>query len=398
VTTAPAVAAPAKQAAPVAPAAKIAPVPAPADSAKKDTAAAKAKKLSPPPKKKIKPAEPAPVKGTEIYGVVEEELRLKPEQNPIRLTGSLWVMPNAVLTISEGCSIVVSREPLHHVKAIDTLPDINRTLITLRVDGSLVCNGLPNSRIQFMPSDPARLLSWKGLEIGPRAHEFTSVSYTDIRGAAYGIRVAGCGPRLHHNILHYNDVGLACRAGAKPIISNNVICYNQSTGIYNSQGTPEIINNIISGNGNNGLVSDDRSKITVEYNCFWDNRDGDLAGVSGLVGPLVQLNKTKRDSCDKFYNLFTDPVFAGSPSHARRLAGDQRTPTDTVAVSDKKLGRQIAADAEKSNLVQTTGKTGKYRPYELSPYSPCIDAGSRDSDYKDWDGTPSDMGIYGAGK
>ena len=85
----------------------------------------------------------------------------------------------------------------------------------------------------------------------------------------------------------------------------------------------------------------------VEYSCFFDNFYGDYSGQIPVGMGFVAFTNANGDSCDTYYNIFLDPMFADT------AAGD----------------------------------------YHLTAGSPCIDAGDP-SLPRDPDGTVADMGAF----
>jgi predicted outer membrane repeat protein len=146
-----------------------------------------------------------------------------------------------------------------------------------------------------------------------------------------------------------------------PQIVNNTIVENSATnnaypnfggGIMLNPGTSDalIMNNIVNRNIGDGIYFDAVSQnTTVLYNDISENGqdlEGSLDGIPSGLGVITTTN-ANGDSCDVFYNIYSDPLFVDFNG------GD----------------------------------------YHLTGSSPCIDAGDPTSPH-DPDGTVADMGAY----
>jgi len=150
---------------------------------------------------------------------------------------------------------------------------------------------------------------------------------------------------IHSNWSAYNGGGLYCTNSTQSI-TNNTFCYNESqygiAALYILGDT--IYNNIFYGNIGIYILS---GAFYLEHCNIYGN-SGDLfaLGAAPGTGELTTVN-SNGDSCDVYYNILMDPLFA-----------------DTLNMD-----------------------------FHLTENSPCIDAGDPDFPF-DPDGTITDIGAY----
>jgi hypothetical protein len=233
---------------------------------------------------------------------------------------------------------------------------------------------------------------WYGLVLEGPENDFSEIAFTDLAGACHGLMVRNGAPLVRNSVFEFNNVGITCGTSAVPRVVNSVIARNFATGVRIHNANPAFRNNIIAFNRNTGVWSDGASNFTLEYNCIYGNPDGNLHGCDPLLGVLERVNERK-DSTDFAHNLFLDPVFAGSVGDSLAASRDVTIPTDRSNVKDTALVKLMHGTVRDSTIARyMSRKTGRY---ELSRYSPCIDAGHPGAEYKDRDGSRNDMGIWG---
>ena len=146
---------------------------------------------------------------------------------------------------------------------------------------------------------------------------------------------------------------------SSPCLENVTITGNSAGyggGIYcKYYSSPTIINSIISDNTGNYGIYVYSGNPTITYSDFYNNQGGNFYGVNDSIGVNVTTN-ANGDSCDVFYNIQLDPLFADP------LNGDYHLSWANFPKPD-------------------------------STMSPCIDAGDPTSPL-DPDGTIADMGAY----
>ncbi|HEX3020685.1 MAG TPA: hypothetical protein VHP36_10305, partial [Chitinispirillaceae bacterium] len=89
--------------------------------------------------------------------------------------------------------------------------------------------------------------------------------------------------------------------------------------------------------------------------------------------------------------IFIDPVFAGSVSDSIATEKDINLPTVKSRVKDTTIATVLY---DGKPLPEAIWKVTQAK-YELSRYSPCLNAGHPSSSFFDTDGSRNDMGIGG---
>lgn len=331
-----------------------------------------------------------------LCGIQEDDLQLKPENNPYVITGDLRIKKRTLWTINPGVVFQIANTPActADIGIAEAEPN-KKKLIAIYVEGSFQCVGKPDKRIVFAPQNPAAgKIAWYGIVFSAANDEYSKLFYADISGAMVGVKIVDCSPTIRNCIIEKNQTGICVSNLSKSKIFNNNIVNNYSTGLLNENATPWIFSNIIMGNLV-GLWSDQKSKIEVEYNDFWNNADGHFLSCPPRYGILSNINERK-DSCDFQKNIFFDPVLAGSRSHADSLNKDVRVSTDTARadVVNKKLSRVIVKSVSDSGKKAEMLK-GPFKPWQLSKYSRLIDAGYPKTNFRDTDGSLNDIGVWG---
>ncbi|MCD4760776.1 right-handed parallel beta-helix repeat-containing protein [bacterium] len=183
------------------------------------------------------------------------------------------------------------------------------------------------------------------------------ISNNTIEGGAGGFwhgGAIGCdidsNPEITRNIIinHQCISIIETASSCVPQVRNNTFYSNSSFGELIQINSADVIieNNIFMSNGGIVISSSDPN-LAIGYNDFYDQPEPLFSGSTPPgIGVLSQVN-TNSDSCDVYYNIFMDPLFA-----------------DTLNMD-----------------------------FNLTGTSPCIDAGDPVSPY-DPDGTIADMGAF----
>jgi parallel beta-helix repeat protein len=323
-------------------------------------------------------------------GIITKDTRWNADNGPIRLFSDIVIARGACLTIAPGTRIIVGR--LHTLDTItEQYDEIDRKTIAIKVQGTLVAAGKTGKRIIFSPdSTGASAPFWYGIILDQADDQFTEISHADITGAYCAITVDGCAPVIRKNIIEYNHIGINCLNSSAPRISNCTIIFNTSAGIRITASNPVILNTIVSFNRNNGIWCDGSAKISCNFNCISENGDGNFMECDPELGLKNKVNK-QNDSIDIFNNLFLDPVFSGSVAEARQKELDIALPTEKRLVKDSIIAA-IVNLGRKPPQKSVPAATGRY---QLSKYSPCIDAGDPAAEFKDPDGSRNDIGDLG---
>lgn len=329
---------------------------------------------------------------SEKQGVIEKNERWTAEEGPYLISDDILVPWNVRLSIAPGTRIMVGK-PLAYSERIPQHDDLDSFLVSIKVRGTLSCVGRRNNRIKISASAAGSdHCSWYGILLDSADGEFTEIAYTDIADACNAIVVRRTGPLVRNSVLEYNSVGIYCTEGADPLILNCISAYNFAAGIRIVGANPTLHNNIIAFNANNGIWCDGISHVRFAFNCVYKNADGDYLGCNPEFGVPVKTNKNG-DSVDYAYNLRQSPIFAGSRADSLAVEHDLTLPTDRSRIRDTTLAKVVYDSLPDSTANKR--RAGRYRRYELSPYSPCRNAGKKGRIYKDVDETRNDMGIWG---
>ncbi|MBC8204681.1 MAG: T9SS type A sorting domain-containing protein, partial [FCB group bacterium] len=177
-----------------------------------------------------------------------------------------------------------------------------------------------------------------------------NISYCTISensgGEGGGINCHISDPAISHCIIIGNYAsnyggGIMCGMNSRPNISNCTISMNSSTnngsGICCLFSGPTVLNTIVEGNyGDYWIYFYDPFDESITFSDFYNNEYGNFTGdVPEGLGTITGVNANS-DSCDQFYNIYLDPLFAepelgdfhlqaGSPCID---AGDPESPPD----------------------------------------------------------------------
>ena len=174
--------------------------------------------------------------------------------------------------------------------------------------------------------------------------------------------------------------------------SNNIFTENLSAGIYISNSRPSIAANIFYKNSNFGIWSDSRPSPRIQNNLFFANSDTDCRL---CPAGTAKITKKEKAPTDKFGNIYSDPIFAGTEAEKRMMRRDLDLPTPTQNIKDTVL-RQIykEADIAQPEPVRALPATPQ-QPYRSSKYSPMLNAAPKTDFFRNADGSLGDIGIYG---
>lgn len=328
---------------------------------------------------------------TRVSGEIEKDIRWVQDEGPYIVEGDIIVQPRARLFISPGTKIIIAKT--NKTPTSDPFDQMDSSLISIRIKGALSCVGRRDKPITFISEDPQfQNFDWRGIILDGAADQFTEIAFVEISGATTAITARYCGAIVRNSIIENNNIGVYCMNGGSLRIYNNIVTRNFTAGIKAESSNPSIFNNIIVQNRNIGLWCDGVSKTTVEYNCFSGNNDGNFLNCDPELGIISEVNKNK-DSTDKAYNLFSDPIFSGSPAERKAIELDPNTPTKKSEIIDTALAKVIY-DTLSDTVTAQQYRSASHR-YSLSEYSPCINAGNPGSKFENEDGSKNTMGIQG---
>ncbi len=323
-------------------------------------------------------------------GIIDSDTKWNAEEGPYIVERDLLITSSAQLTISPGTKILIRNQPLPDT-TVYQLNHIDSATVSIKVEGALLCLGRRDQLISFSPLNFFQdKYCWYGIVFLKNEEIPNELTGAEIVGAYSAVSAMASNPQIRLSVLEYNHIGISCFDKSKASVYNCVIARNFASGILVSGSNPHFFNNIIVFNRNHGLWCDGMSKVYLEYNCFYGNHDGDFLECDPEFGVIVKANKGK-DSADVFNNIFTDPIFAGSVSDSLAAERDYNIPTLKSRVKDTALAKVIY---EGKTLPESIWKTSQSK-YQLSRYSPCINAGHPGESYKDIDDSRNDMGIGG---
>ncbi len=328
----------------------------------------------------------------EKRGVIGRDERWTREKGPYIITDDIIINEGARLVIGPGTHVYIDR-PHAYDDGITQRDHADSFSVSIKVKGVLSCVGRPNDRIRFSPvNTDSSSTRWYGIVLDAAVDPFTEIAYTDIAGAHQGITINSCSPLIRNVVVEFNNVGIMIEDNSRPDIFNTIAAHNFVTGMRIEKSNPNIYNNIFSFNHNYGVWSDGISDVDFSNNCIYGNYDRNLQGCDPELGIIKKTNHNN-DSVDYRDNLFLDPIFAGSVAESLAVERDSRIPSDKSRVKDTLLAKVLHRQ-----LVDSTAhkrRYGTYRRYQLSPYSPCVNAGRKESEFRDTDESRNDMGIWG---
>jgi hypothetical protein len=326
-----------------------------------------------------------------VGGILKRNSRWNASDGPFYLTSDLLIPRGVRLTITAGSKIIIGT-PSGNDTAIIQFDANDKRMISMKINGTLICIGRSGKRISFTPdSTIAGRPVWYGIVLDGADEQFTEITHTDIAGAFCGISIRRCTFPVNYCILEYNHIGINCIEMASVHVLNCVIAKNTAVGIRITESNPVIKNSIIVFNSNNGVWCDGISRINFTYNCVYGNGDGDYFECDPEYGINTKKNKND-DSTDAYQNLHLNPIFSGSAADSTAARQDILLPTEKSLVRDSAIAAIINTSGDPAVLPE---KVPASRRYWLSRYSPCIDAGDPSKKFRDQNGSRNDMGIWG---
>lgn len=327
-----------------------------------------------------------------VGGHIRKDTRWNAEDGPFIVERDIIVDKGVRLTITPGAKIIFKKP-----KVFDTTAQYDSEdslLASIKVLGSLNCIGKSGKWISFRPYHPkSNMYGWYGIIFDNAMADFTEIAFTDIANAYRGITIKECAPVIRNALINYNHIGIYCSNNGNAKIYNCNITQNLVSGIQITEANPHIANCIIFNNRNNGILCDGVSKIKFEYNCMFNNLDGNFLDCDPQLGFLPKKSTTKIVS-DFAKNIYTDALFAGSTGDSIAREQDLGVPTRKSKIIDTALANIYYSDQDTMEHSEKSENIPK-RKYELSEYSPCKESGLPGAEFKDSDGTRNDMGIWG---
>ena len=296
--------------------------------------------------------------------------------SPYILTNDIVVAPQARLVIEAGVEVLVER-PTRIPEGIEQLDNLDSHTVAIKVYGALHALGTPTKPIVFRGLNvEENFTHWYGIVIKSARTQDMVIGYATISSAAHGIRVIGGQPLIRNVLFEFNNIGVRIEERSTARIAHSIFSQNflAAVRVYNSN--PRIYNSILINNNMTGLWGDSHARIDFKNNLLFDN-GRDFSLTDPLFGRNSRVN-SNGDSTDFMGNMIMDPIFLGSVSEAEA----------------RKEGKRTQRRAASINIFETI-EDEKRKRFFLSPFSPAIDAGVNERMFREIDGTPPDLGIWG---
>lgn len=254
--------------------------------------------------------------------------------SPYLIEGTITIPPGDTLTINPGVEVIFQG---HFKLIVNGVLEANGaesdSILFSAADASVGWNG-----IRFMDAQDTSHLSFCVIEHGHSTGYFPDfygggiycqnsgpvISYSTIRDNRSDFRGGGifCWGVPDHTIRHCiitrnsaaHGGGICLWPDSSPVIINCTITRNSAEyggGIYCQDSSPTVANDIVEGNtGLGGIYFDGSPNASITYSDFHQNESGAFAGTPPqFLGQLSTVN-ANGDSCDVFFNIFEDPLFA----------------------------------------------------------------------------------------
>jgi len=311
---------------------------------------------------------------TIVEGVITENSWWTPDKSPYVITNDLIIAQNAKLIIEPGVEVLIER-PVKMPVGIEQIDHLDSFSVAIKVFGVIYAVGTPQNPIIFKGKDVEETYThWYGIVISSRRTQEISIGFATVSSAANGICVKNGGmPVIRNTLFEFNNVGLRIEGRSSVRVLHCVFSQNYLAGLRVLDSNPYIYNSIITNNNIVGLWGDKNTEIEFKNNLCWGNGNKDYSDTDPNFGIMKKLN-SNGDSVDIAGNLRCDPVFAGSvkESELQKKGAKEKIPYSTKIIDQIEDKR-----------------------YFLSPYSPCIDAGTPDKMFRENDGSLPDLGIFG---
>ena len=312
------------------------------------------------------------------------------DKSPYRITGDIQISPAARLTIEAGVEVlIVPGETCGETKQRDWS---DSTYVSIKVSGSLIIKGTAKEPVRILPENhvPGKI-QWDGIRLSLKERGAISIEYMHIMGANKAINTSLSRFNIGNSLFIGNSTGIWLEDEADLAIYNCVFTENLSAGIYISNSRPSIAANIFYKNLNFGIWSDSRPSPRIRNNLFFANSDADCRFCPVGISKIIK-NEDSHVPVDKFGNIYSDPIFAGSEKEESMMKKDLNLPTPMKEIKDTALHKIY----EKAQGVPSAANPRQEDlPFSLSKYSPAINAAPRTDFFKNVDDSQGDIGLYG---
>jgi len=313
----------------------------------------------------------------DVCGIIDIPTTWTKENSPYRITGDIQISSSARLIIEAGVDvIIVPGETCGETVQIDW-SDSN--YVSIKAVGPLTIKGTAEEPVRIMPENhvPGKI-QWDGIRLSRKDRGQVQIEYLYIMGANKAINASFGRFNVGNSLFINNSTGIWLENEGDVAVYNCVFTENLSAGIYIANSKPTIAANIFYKNSNFGIWSDSRPSPRIQNNLFFANADIDCRFCP--VGVLR--------SNDKFGNIYTDPVFAGTPKEKALEKTDLNVPTPSNKVKDPVLQKIYGKPEKKEQPEQV-------KPFFPSVYSPALNAAPKTDFFRNEDGGYGDIGLYG---
>jgi parallel beta-helix repeat protein len=325
----------------------------------------------------------------DFCGMIDVPITWTKEKSPYRITGDVQIAPAARLTIEAGVEVlIVPGEACGETKQLDWS---DSTFISIKAYGSIIIKGTDKEPVRFLPENhiPGKI-QWDGIRLSLKNKESVSIEYLHIMGAHKAINSSYSIFNVGNSLFMGNNTGIWLENEGDVAIYNCMFTENLSAGVYISNSRPAIAANIFYKNSNFGIWSDSRKSPRIQNNIFFANTDTDCRYCpAGTAKIIKNENGTFKD---KFENIYSDPVFAGSEKEKIMEKKDLNLPTPKENIKDTSL-QKIYETSTGHSLPTVNPSTNL--PFVLSKYSPALNAAPNTDFFKNANGSKGDIGIYG---
>jgi parallel beta-helix repeat protein len=316
-------------------------------------------------------------------GIIDLPTVWTKDQSPYRITGDIQIAHAARLTIEAGVEVlIVPGEACGETRQVDWSDSM---YISIKALGPIVIKGTAEEPVRILPENhvPGKI-QWDGIRLLQKERAQVEIEYMHIMGANKAINASFSKFNVGNSLFINNSTGIWLESEADVAVYNCLFTENLSAGVYIKNSRPTIAANIFYKNSNYGIWSDSKPTIRIQNNLFFANADTDCrycpAGVSS--------------SKDKFGNVYSDPIFAGTEKEKEMKKNDLDIPTSSKNVKDSAL-QKIYEKSKKDTVSVGGSNAAPLLPFSLSKYSPALDAAPKTDFFKDANGSQGDIGLYG---
>jgi hypothetical protein len=323
---------------------------------------------------------------TVVSGIMLQNEWWSEKNSPYIITNDIIIGPNARLVIEPGVTVFIEK-PTTIPEGIDQFDALDSVTVSIRVLGSIYWRGLPQKPLEFKPryNDGDEFSRWYGVILNSNRSEEISIEYATFTGAAQAINIQKGMPFIRNSIFMRNSIGLKCEGKSTARVVQSIFYENFLAGVRVNDANPYLYNNIIAFNRTNGIWSDNHSELIFEYNCVFGNEARNYRECDPLYG-LNSKTNTNGDSVDFAFNLAVDPLFVGSTGEKVKI---DKLRKELIESTLKKPDKKAILNLDKATAYKAEKK------FELSRFSPCLNAGNRSKKFREPDGSYPDLGIWG---